>query len=182
MPDCIKPTAKRLKRGTVKTCETGLLDYFWVALQDDLTTFPTKTTLTNSLSYAAYATATGTFGTTAVWSKIEVKKGTLKVTTKNMGALKDTSAVETTVDFELDEGKDTLGFVEMYKRAEVQIVAPYVNGELLWVGRKESPAEMAEFNGESSLEKSGRTISFKASPYSPLYLPDATVITPIVEA
>lgn len=181
MPDCIKPTAKRLKRGSVKTCETGLLDYFWLALTDDLTTFPSQTVLTNILTYSAYATATGTFGTTAVWSKIEVKKNTLKYLTKNMGDLKNTSAEETTMDFELDEGKDTLGFVKMYKRAEVQIVIPFINGEMLWLGRKESPAEMAEFNGEGSIEKSSRTISFKANPYSPLYLPDNTVITPIVE-
>lgn len=177
----VKPNPKRLKRDKIKTDETGFLDYIWVALTEDLTTFPTKTVLTAGLSYANFGTATGDFGTTAVWSKIECRQNTVNVESKPTGSLPDSSAVTTRVSIEVDSSAAAVGFREMYKRAEVQIVVPKADGNLLWVGRKESSARMAEFTGSEAIEKSADTIVFEANPFSYLYLPAGTVITPIVE-
>lgn len=181
MPDCVKPNPKKLKRSSVKSCETGFLDYLYVALDEDLVTYPAKPVLTGAMTYAAFATATGSFGTTAVWSKIECKKGSVKLQSKSLN-LKDTSAVENTVMFAFDNSKDTLGFREMYKRADIQVVLPKANGDLIWVGRQDSPAQIEEFTDDQSIEKSADELQIKSSPFSYLYLASGTVITPVVEA
>ncbi|GAB3518628.1 hypothetical protein [Emticicia fontis] len=177
----VKPNPKKLKRNTVKTGETGYLDFIWIALTEDLSTFPTKTVLTPTLTYSAYATATGGFGTDAKWTKVECRKNTVKLECKPTGTLKDSSAVTTRVMFELDASDASTGFREMYKRAEVQIVLPKADGNLIWVGRKESPAGMGEFTDEESIEKSSDAFVFECSPFSYLYLPSGTTITPVVE-
>lgn len=180
MPN-VKPNPKKLKRVSAKVDNTGFLDYIMIAHHQDLSTFPVRPELTATTTYKAFATATGTFGTEPVWSKIDLKRNSLKINSKNLGTLADSSAVETTVSFALDSDQDTLGFIEMYKRCEIHIVAPKTNGQMVWIGHKEAPAMMQEFSGEEGLEKTAEEISFVTKPFARIYLPDAIVITPVVE-
>ena len=181
MPNCVKPNPKKLKRPSVNSCPTGFLDYLWIALDEDLVTYPSAPVLTNVMTYETFATATGSFGSTPVWSKIQVKKGSLKCDYKSLN-LKDTSAIEVSVMFELDSSASTLGFLEMYKRADIQVVLPKANGDMIWQGRQESPAQIEEVSIAQSIEKTADTITIKSSPFSYLYLASGTVITPVVEA
>ena len=181
MPN-VKPNPKKLKRVSAKVDNTGFLDYIMIAHHQDLITFPVRPDLAATTTYKAFATATGTFGTDPVWSRIDIKRGSLKVNSKNLGTLADSSAVETTVSLGLDSDEDTLGFIEMYKRCEVHIVLPKTNGKMVWVGHKEAPATMQEFSGEEGLEKTSEEIVFVTKPFARIYLPDAIVITPVVEA
>jgi hypothetical protein len=181
MPN-VKPNPKKLKRVSAKVDNTGFLDYIFIAHHQDVGTFPVRPDLAAATTYKAFATATGSFGTDAIWSKIDLKRNTLKINSKNLGTLADSSAVETTVSFALDSDEETLGFIEMYKRCEIQIVAPKANGKMVWIGHKEAPAMMQEFSGEESLEKTSEEIVFVTKPYARIYLPDNIVITPVVEA
>lgn len=178
----VKPNPKKLKRTSAKVDNTGYLDYIFIAHHQDLNTFPVRPDLAATTTYKAFATATGSFGTDAVWSRIDVKRNSVKVNAKNLGTLAESSAVETTVSIELDTDESTLGFTEMYKRCEVQIVIPKANGQMLWIGHKESPCMMQEFSDEESLEKTAESIVFVTKPYARIYLPADTIITPVVEA
>lgn len=180
MPN-VKPNPKKLKRVSAKVDNTGFLDYIYIAHHQDLNTFPVRPDLSATTTYKAFATATGTFGTDAVWSKIEVVRNSIKVTSKNLGTLAESSAVETTVSIMLDSNEESLGFTEMYKRCEVQIVLPLANGQMVWVGHKESPCMMQEFSNELNLEKTTGEIQFVTKPYARIYLPADTTITPVVE-
>lgn len=172
----VKPNPKKLRRVSAKVDETGYHDYFFVAHHEDLVDFPVKPALGASTSFKTFATATGGFGEDAVWSKIEVKRNTIKVTSKNLGTLENSSAVETLLSCTIDIDENSLGFVEMHKRCEVQIVVPKINGQLLWIGRKESPAMMQEFTEEESLEKSTLDLVFSTKPFARMYLAPNTVI------
>ena len=183
MPACVKPNPKKLKRPSVNSCPTGFLDYFLLAIDEDFIGYPGLYNSYPSSLYEDYTTATGNFRTSEylasitpgpifrpeVWSKIEVKKGSLKLEQKSL-ALKDTSAVETTVMFELDSSSDTLGFCEMYKRTDVQLILPMANGKFIWVGREYSAAQMAEFGDSQGIEKSSNQVQIKSSPFSFSYL------------
>uniref|UniRef100_UPI0037513F85 hypothetical protein n=1 Tax=Emticicia sp. TaxID=1930953 RepID=UPI0037513F85 len=94
MPACVKPNPKKLKRSSVNSCPTGFFDYFYLAIDEQFTSYPGLFDISPSALYENYATATGHFCTadyplrtieyekiflTDVWSKIEVKKGSLKL-------------------------------------------------------------------------------------------------------
>lgn len=185
MPDNVKPKVKNLKRNKSRTGETFFLDHIYIGLHEDIDAWPTKEPLSAvETTYLSYGRAAGSiaFVDGAYFAKIEVKKGTLKLRPKNMGQLTDSSAVESEVEFEMDNGPATIGFIEMFKRAEVQLLLPRADEEIIWCGHENSPCEMSEFSGETSGEKSSMVIKFKVHPYSPLYMPTnyAVPLAPIV--
>lgn len=180
MPN-VKPNPKKLTRVSAKVNNTGFLDYILIANHQDLLTFPLRPELAATTSYKTFATATGTFGSDPVWFKVDCKRNTIKVNSKNLGTLNDSSAVETTVSFSLDSDEETLGFIEMYKRSEIHIVLPKANGKMVWVGHKEAPAMMQEFSGEEGLEKTAEDIVFVTKPYARIYLPDELVLVTVTE-
>ena len=183
MPICVKPNPKKLKRASVKSCETGFLDYFYLAIDENFVSYPFTTSLTPTSTYEEFGKAFGNFGVVgvactiyldktvvdSVWSKIEVKKGSLKLQSKPLN-LKDSSAVENTVSFELDSSMAALGFREMYKRTDIQVVLPKANGDLIWVGRQDSAAQIADFTDDQSIEKSADELQIKSSPQGYRYL------------
>jgi hypothetical protein len=180
MPN-VKPNPKKLRRVSAKVDNTGFLDYILIANHQDILTFPLRPELAATTSYKTFATAIGAFGSDPVWFKVDCKRNTIKVNSKNLGTLNDSSAVETTVGFSLDSNEETLGFIEMYKRSEVQIVLPKASGKMIWVGHKESPCVMQEFASEESLEKTAEDIVFVTKPYARIYLPDDLVLVTVTE-
>uniref|UniRef100_UPI003750B37C hypothetical protein n=1 Tax=Emticicia sp. TaxID=1930953 RepID=UPI003750B37C len=83
---------------------------------------------------------------------------------------KDTSAVETAILFELESSRDTLGFCEMYKRTDIQIVLPLANGSLIWVGRQDSAAQLIDYTDSQGVEKSSNQLQIKTNQFSFTYL------------
>lgn len=180
MPN-VKPNPKKLRRVSAKVDNTGFLDYILVANHQDILTFPIRPELTATTTYKTFATATGSFGSDPVWFRVDCKRNTIKVNSKNLGNLNDASAVETTVSLALDSDEETLGLIEMYKRSEIHIILPKTNGKMIWVGHKESPCVMQEFSSEEGIEKTVEDIVFVTKPYARIYLPDDLVIMTVSE-
>lgn len=182
----VKPNAKKLKRDTVKTDETGFLDFIRICYTEHLSACPVVPPLASDMTYATYQTATGNFNPhllllqdvpvpnnvtmASIFPRVEVVQNSIQLETKNLNSLYDSSAVETTLTFKMDNSPKALGFLNMFKRAEVQILLTKASNQNIWVGRPEFSANMAEFTEPLDLSASTITFTFKVSRRAPVYL------------
>lgn len=178
----IKPNKNMVRRDKSRTYDTGYLDYFMVAINDEIGFYPSLQPIISNSTNADYVTAVNWFLKPDIISevptppipiefqKVEVVQNSIKLNAKQLGNLMDSSSGDATLTFQLDNNKESLGFLEMYKRADMQIVLPKANGQQLWLGREDGVCRFSDFTAEESIDKSKIDCTIKCSRYNVTYL------------
>ncbi|MEA5459119.1 hypothetical protein VB796_08730 [Arcicella sp. LKC2W] len=180
---CIKP-----KIQNISLCPnpednlSGYKDYIALALQADVTTMPSRPVYSATITGKDYATAVAAtpataFGSTAVWGKLEVKEGSLKVVTKPKSNFKDSSAVVTEITFEVVDNEDNYGYLMLLSNAPLHTVVEKNNGKMLWCGDAGKAAKLMDVSRENASEKGLISVKIEFGVLSPLYLPSGTTIS-----
>jgi hypothetical protein len=179
---CIKP-----KIQNTKFCPnpeehlSGYKDYLALALADDVTTMPSRPPFSGTITGQDYATAVAAtpataFGATAIWGKLAVKEGSVKITSKPAGNLKDSSAMMTEIECLCLNNSETVGYLSLLTNAPLHLVAEQNNGTMVWAGASGKNVYLRDFSPENSSEKSEIKVKFQIMTLMPLYLPTGTVL------
>lgn len=179
----VKPKVGNYKRNPSPTAKlAGYKDYIAIALSLDISTRPTRPEFTGTIEGKAFATAVAAtpataFGSTAVWAKLEVEVGTLSITAKPVGNLKENSGDMTEIKFEVIDTDEMQGQLNLLRSAPLEIVAETNAGQFVWCGDADSNVYITEISRENTSAKKRIAVTMQFTPLSALYLPTGTTIS-----
>lgn len=155
----------------------------YLQLFSSVTTFPDRAELTAAITDADYVTAvTGTtankpFGTTT-FAKCEVVKNSIKLNAEGDFS-KHNTAVKSTAEVMFCADKESRGFAAKLKGADVVLILPKYNGQMLVLGDKDVPAVVTKYKYEDDAETAVVTLTIEFEPFEVLSLADGSMIDPI---
>lgn len=179
---CIKP-----KIQNIALCPnpednlSGYKDYVALALNAELTTMPSRPVYSNTVTGKDYATAVAAtpataFGAALVWGRLETKESTVKVVTKAKSNFRDSSAVMTTVEFEVVDNDESFGYLMLLRNAPLHVITEKNNGQMVWCGDSGRQAKLVDANRENASEKGFIKVTIEFNVLYPLYLPSGVTI------
>lgn len=179
----IKPKTQNFKRNPSPKAKTsGFKDYLAIAQALDITTRPTRPDFTATMEAKEYATAIAAtpataFGATAVWGKLEIEEGTLKVMRKPIGKLQETTGKVTEITFEVADTEEMQGYLDLIAAAPLDVIIEKNNGSFIWFGDADRGVYLDDVSTENTTEKGRIAVKLTFRVLTGLYLPSGTTIS-----
>ena len=161
---------------------SGYKDYIAIAYSGDLTARPLRPGFTGTIEGSAYVTATAAtpaeaFGTEAVWGKLEVIVGSVKLNNKPLGNLKESSAETTELMFEVMDNADNEGYLKLLKSAPLDVVVEKNSGKMIYLGDADKNVYLKEYSRDTASDKGLISVTMIFDSLRPLYLPSGVILT-----
>ncbi|PWK27187.1 hypothetical protein LV89_02002 [Arcicella aurantiaca] len=152
----------------------------YLQLFSSILTFPDRAELTALMTDEDYvtavtgATANKPFGATT-FAKCEVVKDSIKLNAEGDFS-KGNTAVKSTAEVVFYADKGSRGFAAKLKGADVIVVLPKYNGQMLLMGDKDVPAVVTKYKYEDGPEVATVTLTVEFEPYEVLSLADGSIL------
>lgn len=177
MDKSIVPKVTNLKRPINPDAKiSGFAAHGYLVIHSSVLTFPQRPQLTDTTTDAEYVTAivpvganNKPFGLTK-FAKVEVIPNMTEFDGKGDFA-SHTTNVESTATVVFYGDKDSVGLTAKLRGADVHLILPDLSGELRWLGDKDIPATVLNYEESNKTDEKRIKLTISFKPLPALYLP-----------